>query len=625
MIFQSTALSAGHRTGLFVRFILFVLMANLMCSSAFAQSTAGRVLGTVTDQSGAAVADASVVVTDTQRGTSRTLTTDASGDYAAPDLIPGMYKIHVEAKGFKSEERPSVTIEVASDVRVDFALQPGNVSEVVTVTEEVPLLNTTSATLGGTLSNQEINDLPLNGRNYENLLQLRPGVVRYPGGGFSTTSANGLRAEDNAYFVEGLFNSEPYSGQAIINGSGIAGDSATILPIDAIQEFNLQQNPPAEYGWKPGAVVNVGLKSGTNKIHGSAFGFGRDGALDARNYFNDDPNPKLTRTLEQFGGSLGGPIIKDKAFFFAAYEGQRYNVGNSFGGITSPSMVHMAHEWNLLVRLCGRLRRQHSRCGRRYHNTSGESGWRYRKPCEPAYFRMLVFGCCGNMQRHRISHQQPRQSINITNGFNNIVHVNNVVAKVDYKLNERSSISGTYFFGNNSGTVEDFPELQQKWLSDIHTRAQVVGGNWIWTPTCPPGERGTRWLQPPVPAYSAGRSQHARLDLRSGYRRNRTRNRRSAAHRFRRLLLPGTRWFQVAEVSGTRFDHAVCGSHLLHRGQARSEIRRRTPLQRREERGLRQCPRQHHIPGRRCQPEPRSHRFERRSKISLRAHPSSRQ
>ena len=88
--------------------------------------------------------------------------------------------------------------------------------------------------------------------------------MRYPGGGFSTTSANGLRAEDNAYFVEGLFNSEPYSGQAIINGAGIAGDSATILPIDAIQEFNLQQNPPAEYGWKPGAVVNVGLKSGTN-------------------------------------------------------------------------------------------------------------------------------------------------------------------------------------------------------------------------------------------------------------------------------------------------------------------------------------------------------------------------
>src|SRR6202030_3760916 len=253
-------------------------------------------LGTVSDPSGATVAGASVVVTDTERGTSRTLTTDEAGAYVAADLNPGTYKIRVEAKGFKSVERPNVVIEVATDVRADFALQPGQVSEVVVVQEDVPLLNTTSSTLGGTLSNKEINDLPLSGRNYENLLQLRPGVMRYPGGGFSTTSSNGLRAEDNSYFIEGLFNSEPYSGQAIINGAGIAGDSATILPIDAIQEFNIQQNPPAEYGWKPGAVVNVGLKSGTNTLHGSAFGFGRDGVMDARNFFNAAPAPKLTRT-----------------------------------------------------------------------------------------------------------------------------------------------------------------------------------------------------------------------------------------------------------------------------------------------------------------------------------------
>src|SRR5579863_7510139 len=268
-----------------------VCIVVLLALPVAAQSTAGRVLGTVTDQTGASVAGATVVVADTQRGTARTLTTDASGDYVAADLIPGTYKIRVEAKGFKSVERPNVTLEVATDVRADFALQPGNISEVVTVTEEVPLVNTTSATLGGTLCNGEINDLPLNGRNYQNLLQLRPGVMRYPGGGFSTTSANGLRAEDNAYLIDGLYNTEPFSGQGVINGSGIVGDSATILPIDAIQEFNLQQNPPAEYGWKPGAVVNVGLKSGTNKVHGTAFGFGRDGVMDARNYFNAAPNP----------------------------------------------------------------------------------------------------------------------------------------------------------------------------------------------------------------------------------------------------------------------------------------------------------------------------------------------
>jgi hypothetical protein len=455
-----------------------------------AQSTAGRILGTVTDASGAAVAGATVAITDVQRGTSRSVPTDDSGGYVVPDLQPGIYKVHVEMKGFKTTERPNVGIEVATDVRVDVALQPGAVSETVVVEEEVPLLNTTSATLGGTLSNQEINDLPLSGRNYENLLQLRPGVFRYPGGGFSTTSSNGLRAEDNAYFVEGLFNSEPYSGQAIINGAGIAGDSATILPIDSIQEFNIQQNPPAEYGWKPGAVVNVGLKSGTNTVHGSAFGFGRDGAMDARNYFNASPAAKLTRTLEQFGGSLGGAIIKDKAFFFGAYEGQRYNVGNSYGGVTSPSMAHMpvpSTGANCPFGFAGD-------CVNSIPDAIDDLGEPQAAPfavsgISPA--SLLISGC-------KVSGTGPTatvacdgtgfptnnaQNINITNGFNNVVHVDNGVGKVDYRLNDRHTINGMYFFGNNSGTVEDFPELQQKWLSNIHTRAQVVGGSWVWTPS----------------------------------------------------------------------------------------------------------------------------------------------
>jgi hypothetical protein len=370
-----------------------------------------------------------------------------------------------------------VTIEVAQDVKIDLVLQPGDVQQTVTVTDEIPLLNTTSATLGGTLSNKEINDLPLNGRNYENLLQLRPGVMRYPGGGFSTTSSNGLRAEDNAYFVEGLFNSEPYSGQAIINGAGIAGDSATILPIDAIQEFNLQQNPPADYGWKPGSVVNVGLKSGTNSLHGTGFIFGRDGALDGRNYFNTAPNPKLTRTLEQFGGSVGGAIVKDKVFFFGAYEGQRYNVGNSFGGVTSPSMVPLPNDHTTCLFVSGN-------CRDSIPNAIADltaAG----VPINQA--SLNIAGCAisaGVVTCNGTGFPtNNNQDINITNGFNNNVHVDNTVAKIDLRLNERHSISGMYFFGNNSGTVEDFPELQTKWLSKIHTRAQVVGGSWIWLPS----------------------------------------------------------------------------------------------------------------------------------------------
>jgi hypothetical protein len=351
---RSAPLVARHPEDSASRLLLATFSLLLFSVPALAQSTAGRILGTVTDQSGAAVAGATVVVTDVQRGTSRTLTTDDSGGYVAPNCCQGIQD-SCGGEGFQDEraaERPCRGGH-RRPRRLRSATRPGSQRRWWS-NEDVPLVNTTSSTLGGTLSNEEINDLPLNGRNYENLLQLRPGVIRYPGGGFSTTSANGLRAEDNAYYIEGLFNSEPYSGQAIVNGAGIAGDSATILPIDSIQEFNLQQSPPAEYGWKPGAVVNVGLKSGTNKVHGSGFIFGRDGALDARNYFNTAPATKLPRTLEQFGGSFGGAIVKDKAFFFGAYEGQRYNVGNSYGGVTSPidGGQHNA-EWNLCVRIRG--------------------------------------------------------------------------------------------------------------------------------------------------------------------------------------------------------------------------------------------------------------------------------
>jgi hypothetical protein len=457
---------------------------------AFSQSTTGRILGSVTDPSGAGVAGAAVVITDIQRGTTRAVATDASGDYAAPDLQPGAYKLKAEAKGFKTVERINIVIEVAQDVRVDVILPPGQVSETVVVTDEVPLVDSTSSTLGGTLSNSEINDLPLNGRNYENLLQLRPGVVRYPGGGFSTTSTNGLRAEDNAYFIEGLFNSEPYSGQAIVNGAGIAGDSATILPIDSIQEFNIQQLPPAEYGWKPGSVVNVGLKSGTNAIHGTAFAFGRDGdVFDARNFFNTVPNSKLPRTLEQYGGSVGGPIIKNRAFFFGAYEGQMYNVSNSFGGITSPFMgASLTNAGNCL-----------SIAGDCADSITDAINDLTAQGVTISPASLQVAGCTttgGTVSCNGKGFPlNNTQSINIANGFSNDVSVKNVVTKVDFRINERQSISGMYFFGNNSGTVEDFPELQQNWLSTIHTRAQVVGGSWIWTPS-------SRWVNEARAGYN---------------------------------------------------------------------------------------------------------------------------
>src|SRR4029077_3050856 len=217
-------------------------------------------------------------------------------------------------------------------------MQPGSVTEVVEVTEQAPLVETTNDTLGGTFANKSINDLPLNGRDFQNLVVLRPGVQRSSGGGFLSISSNGNRPEDNNFIFDGTDNNDPYYGTTVINAEGVQGTPGTILPIDAIQEFNAQENPPAEYGWKPGAIVNLGIKSGTNDIHGTAYLFERNNAFDARNYFNQKIDrisglspPQRALRQHQFGGSLGGPIIKNKTFVFGAYEGIRAQVSNSNG------------------------------------------------------------------------------------------------------------------------------------------------------------------------------------------------------------------------------------------------------------------------------------------------------
>lgn len=436
-----------------------------------AQTQTGRVLGSILDKAGAVVVGAQVTVTDLQRGAVRSVTTDSSGEYLIPELLPGKYRVVAEAHGFKSVARPGVELEVGKDARVDILLPPGEATETVTVSDAIPLVETTNDTLGGTLSNQQINDLPLNGRNYENLLTLRPGVMRYPGGGFDTTSTNGIRPEDNIYLIDGLIDISPYSGQSVINGAGVAGDSATILPIDAIQEFNVQENPPAEFGWKPGAIVNVALKSGTNNFHGTAYGFGRDASLDARNYFNPATQAQTPLNLEQFGGTLGGPVVKEKLFFFGGYEGQRYSVGNSYGSIAVPVTSSLPSPSGGTT--CTYL-------------TSGD--------CQNSIPNAIADLQAGGFTVNSLSqtlinlfpaNAGPSPLVNI--GFPNTITADNALGKVDYHLLGHHTISGEYFYGDNSGTVEDQAVLRPEWLTLIHTRAQVAQGNWDWFP-------GTRWV-----------------------------------------------------------------------------------------------------------------------------------
>src|SRR6266849_5016006 len=275
---------AMHVLGATVGVLLFSL-------SLFSQGSVGRILGIVTDQTGGVIAAATVTIIDKDRGVARTLTTDAPGEYNAPTLIPGTYTVSVDATGFKRVDRQNVVLVVGQEVRVDVTIQPGEQTQTITVTEAIPLVETTNATLGGTLNNTDINDMPLNGRNYQNLLSLRPGIVVQPGGSPWSQSTNNIRPDETAWMLDGVINANFADARPVTNMPSPLTDGATILPIDAIQEFNLEENAKAEYGWKPGAVVNVGIRSGTNTLHGSAYAFGRNGSWAARNFFNPAPNP----------------------------------------------------------------------------------------------------------------------------------------------------------------------------------------------------------------------------------------------------------------------------------------------------------------------------------------------
>src|SRR5947209_4339794 len=307
------------------------LVVLLFSCSLVAQGNFGRILGSVKDPTGAVIPGVTVNIIDKERGLARTLTTDEAGQYNAPNLIPGTYTVRAELLGFKRLDRENVVVEVGSEIRVDVTIEPGQQGETVTVSEAIPLVDTATGTLGGVLENAAINDIPLNGRNYQNLLNLIPGVMIQPGGSPWTQSSNNTRPDESVWMVEGVFNANFADRRPIANAPSPFTDGATILPIDAIQEFNLQQNPKAEYGFSPGAVVNVGIKSGSNNLHGSAYAFGRDGSWDARNVFNPAPNAVPPTELKQFGGGVGGPIKKDKLFFFGGYEGLRSIIGNALG------------------------------------------------------------------------------------------------------------------------------------------------------------------------------------------------------------------------------------------------------------------------------------------------------
>lgn len=319
----------------------------LVCASmAVAQQSTGTILGTVKDASGAAVAGATITANSVDTGTTRTVTTGDDGSYRISGFPIGRYTVQAQHEGFSVESHSGLTLTVAQEAVVNFTLQVGAVSQTVSVTGEAPLINTTSGALASLVDEQKIADLPLNGRNYVDLMMLQPGISQQvnkgAGGGQIGTwfSNNGAPVRSNNMMLDG----------AILNnimGAGSSAATGSTLGIDGIQEWRVITNSfSAEYGMTMGSEMIIASKGGTNTFHGDAFEYLRNNVLDATNFFYVPTAangfariPPYKRN--QFGGSFGGPIKKDKTFFYAVYEGLRERLGVTNILKTIPAADHV--------------------------------------------------------------------------------------------------------------------------------------------------------------------------------------------------------------------------------------------------------------------------------------------
>ena len=287
--------------------------------------------GTVTDPSGGVVAAAAVTARNTDTGTVRDTVTDSAGNYRMPSLAVGDYEIRAAKPGFAEAVRTGVRLVVGQDATVDLSLRVGESRQQVTVDADAPLVNVATEDITGLVDERQVRDLPLNGRSYDELLTLNPGVVNFTwekigGVGVSNSTAGnnfaveGNRPQQNLFLLNGV----EFTGAAE-NNMQPGGVSQELLGVDAVREFNvLRDSYGAEYGKRPGAQVLIVTQSGSNQWHGSLYEFLRNNAFDARNFFDGSSAPGFQRN--EFGGASGGPIQKDTTFIFANYEGLRQDL-----------------------------------------------------------------------------------------------------------------------------------------------------------------------------------------------------------------------------------------------------------------------------------------------------------
>src|ERR1700731_4579965 len=434
-----------------------------------AQTFRGTILGTVTDTSGAAISGATVSVKNTGTGLLRTVTTDDDGNFSTPELPIGTYSVTVEKSGFKAGLVSGISVEVSTERRADVILQPGEVSETVEVSgDTLTQVESTSNTLGGIIESTVVTNLPVNGRDYQKLIFLVPGVAGSPDqitdspGSFGVFSVNGARGRANNFLLDGTDMNDGYRNDPAINEAGVFGTPATILPIEAIAELRVLSNFEPEYGRSAGGVVNIVTKSGINDIHGTGFEFFRNNALDARNFYNEVGTPQNPFHNNQFGGALGGPIKRDKTFFFVDYEGMREK-----GAEASTACVPTAQDIATATAANG-------------------------APVNGVIAKLLALNPwpTANLQGSCITDgtdgQGPSVAANISlaTPFSN--RVDSAIVKIDHNFNTNNLLTGRYYVGDS---LQSFPlalvggGLVPGYNTSTPTRVQLVSISYVSTIT----------------------------------------------------------------------------------------------------------------------------------------------
>jgi hypothetical protein len=456
------------RQGTCISWALILLLLSAISLSA--QIITGEITGTVTDQSGATVAGATVSAVCPYTKFTRTVTSGTSGEYWLSNMPACAYKVSVSAQGFKTTVR-EVTATVAQVTKADFQLQVGGSTDIVEVEAASPLVET-SPGMNNEVDTKSILDLPTEGRDFKSILALTPGVQRTPGGGFLDVSVSGQRTTTNNYMIDGMPNNDRFYGSEVVGQPGVLGIPASVLGNDSISEYTVQELPTAENGVKGGAAINVTLRSGTNQFHGTAFYFGDYDWLNAKNFFSTST---LAYHNHNYGGTVAGPIIKDRTFFFFAYEGER-NIA--------------LEPYDLLIPTQGDLAASLADFANPAVNPN-------KLPLNTAGLNLLKYYPCSDGAGGFVSCTPAAADAAVaTGGFTQTISSPNTdkmgsfIIKIDHKMNDKMNFSGRYMFADSTQsaplggyTLPPAPGSGLKpdaFNSIAPTRVQLAGATWTY-------------------------------------------------------------------------------------------------------------------------------------------------